>query len=210
MTTQPSPPPDPQLVEDTVTGVDLPQFASVMRGYDRGQVDDYVARLNDFLSDAERRAVRAERGLTDALRRNERLTEELRTAIERQSSEPSARAPYEGLGERIESMLRLAADEADALRERGRAEAAELLDEAKREREQEVQAAERDLAAVAERRDSVVTELRRVQDVLATLGLRQAVNVADADTGEIDLAAAEQPTTVIDLRELAARADAVG
>src|SRR5206468_1850946 len=95
--------------------IELPQFASVMRGYDRGQVDDYVARLNDFLGDAEQRANRAERGLADALRRNERLTDELRQAIERQQPEPSSGEPYEGLGERIESILRLAAEEADAL-----------------------------------------------------------------------------------------------
>lgn len=175
---------------------DLPQFASVMRGYDRGQVDDYVARLIDFLSDAEQRASRAERGLADALRRNDRLTEQLREAIERQDQTPEAGRGYQGLGERIESILRLAAEEAEELRQRGRADAAEMIDEANRRREQELQRAEQELAAVAERRDGVVAELRRVQDVLATLGLRQAV---DADLATTDLVSV--PATAVEDRQ---------
>ena len=62
-----------QLMDGSET--ELPQFATVMRGYDRGQVDDYVARLNDFLADAEARAQRAERSVADVIRRNERLTD---------------------------------------------------------------------------------------------------------------------------------------
>lgn len=152
----------------------LPQFATVMRGYDRGQVDDYVARLNDFVADAEQRAHRAERSIADVTRRNERLTEELRHAIERQHSE-HAGEPYEGLGERVEHIFRLAGEEADSIRAQARAEAEEIMADAKRRRETERENAERELTAVASRRDAVVGELRRVQDVLATLGLRQVV-----------------------------------
>jgi DivIVA domain-containing protein len=199
---------------DDGDGVDLPQFASVMRGYDRGQVDDYVARLNDFLGDAEQRANRAERSLADALRRNERLTEELRQAIDRQHREPSSSEPYEGIGERIESILRLAAEEADSLRERGRSDAAEMVEQARRRREQEVHVAEHELEAVAERRDNVVAELRKVQDVLATLGLRQAVDAdEDAPAAADELAATasentDELTTVINLRDAQERANA--
>lgn len=171
---------------------DVLQFATVMRGYDRGQVDDYVARLNDFLADAERRADRAERTLTDLTRRNERLSEELRQAIERRP-EPSPGRPYDGLGERIESMLRLAAEEAESVRQQGHDQAEEMIDAARRRRENEVAEAERELRGVGERRDAVVAELRKVQDVLATLGLRSAVAgdvepvaaVDLPDTGEI-------------------------
>jgi DivIVA domain-containing protein len=204
--------------------LDLPQFASVMRGYDRGQVDDYVARLNDFLGDAEQRANRAERSVADALRRNERLTEELRQSIERHQREPSSSEPYEGLGERVETILRLAAEEADALRQRGKSDADEMVEQARRRREQEVQAAEKDLAAVGQRRDSVVAELRKVQDVLATLGLRQAfaddadavaaaaASAADDDspTDELTTGEDDDKTTVIDLRAAAKRADVAG
>jgi DivIVA domain-containing protein len=37
-----------------------PQFAVVVRGYDRHQVDDYVARLLEYLDEAEQRARAAE------------------------------------------------------------------------------------------------------------------------------------------------------
>jgi DivIVA domain-containing protein len=159
---------------------DLPQFATVMRGYDRGQVDDYVARLNDFLADAEQRAQRAERSVADVIRRNERLTDELRQAIDRRQTQ-QAGAPYEGLGERIEHMLRLAGEEADGIRQQARHEAEEIVADAQRRRETERETAERELAQVAARRDAVVSELRRVQEVLATLGLRQAAEEAIAD-----------------------------
>jgi DivIVA domain-containing protein len=153
---------------------ELPQFATVMRGYDRGQVDDYVARLNDFLADAEQRAQRAERGVSDLTARAERLTEELRQAIERRQTHRSG-ASYEGLGERVEQMLRLAGEEADNIRQQARTCAEETVTDAERRREAEREASERDLAAVSTRRDAVVAELRRVQEVLATLGLRQAL-----------------------------------
>lgn len=173
----PTHPPAPHSTED------VPQFATVMRGYDRGQVDDYVARLIDFLADAERRAERAETEVTKSNRRAERLAEELRQALDR-LQQPAPKRPWEGLGDRLESMLRLAQEEADAVRDQGRVEAEDLLAQARRQREQEVNAAERELAAVSTRRDSVVAELRKVQDVLATLGLRQAMEELEADTGE--------------------------
>jgi DivIVA domain-containing protein len=188
---------DREAVEEPMPA-DLPQFASVMRGYDRGQVDDYVARLIDFLGDAEQRASRAERGLADALRRNERLTEQLREAIERQDQTPEASRPYEGLGERVETILRLAADEADELRQRGRSDAADILEEAKRRRDQERQRAEQELGAVADRRDGVVAELRRVQDVLATLGLRQAFETDELPVPKLQRVQPPEPAAQIE------------
>lgn len=164
----------------TIDQTATPQFATIMRGYDRGQVDDYVARLNDFLADAEQRANRAERSVADLTNRVERLTDELRNAVERRQTQ-RAGAPYEGLGERIEAVLRLAGEEADTIREKARAEATEIVNEAHRRAAAERDSAERDLVAVAERRDAVVAELRRVQDVLATLGLRAPVTPEDVD-----------------------------
>ncbi len=169
---------------------ELPQFATVMRGYDRGQVDDYVARLNDFLADAEARAQRAERTIADITRRNERLTDELRQAIER-SQQTRVSEPYEGLGERIDHILRLAGEEADGILRQARTEADELYADAQRRCETERENAERELANVATRRDAVVGELRRVQDALSTLGLRQALDEALPTTGTT--VAAAQP-----------------
>jgi DivIVA domain-containing protein len=186
---------------------DLPQFASVMRGYDRGQVDDYVSRLIDFLSDAESRADRAEATVTELSRRVERLTAELRTANERRN-EPTPEQPFQGLGERIEAMLRLAAEEADDIRRQGHADADEMMADARRRRHDEVSQAERELATVAARRDGVVSELSRVRDVLATLGLRPAVaaELAGDDNGQAPNTA-EPSAPAIDLRRVTESTD---
>jgi hypothetical protein len=137
--------PIPELEPMIDAAATTPQFAIVMRGYDRGQVDDHVSLL----------------------------TEELQASIDRQNRGPAAREPYEGIGERIETMLRLAADEADSLREHGRTEAAQMVAAGQRQHDELIESGERDLKAVTEQRDAVVAELRRVQAVLATLGLQQ-------------------------------------
>lgn len=164
MTTPVLPQPDPN---GPTPGV--PEFAPAMRGYDRGQVDDYVARLGDFLADAEQRAQRAEAAVADLIQRSERVTDERRSG-----------APYEGLGGRIGEILRLAAEEADAVRQQARSEADAMVTEATRQRETEREICERDLGDMTTRRDAVVAELRRVQEVLATLGLGQHVLPAEA------------------------------
>lgn len=206
---------------DDLMGVrsdELPQFASVMRGYDRGQVDDFVSRLQDFLGDAERRAERAERAAAESGRRIERLTTELRQALDRPTA---AQTPYDGLGERIESMIRLAGEEGEAIRARAAEDAERLTAAARQQREAQTAAAEQELARVAERRQDVVSELRRVQDALATLGLRAApVDDLDvsapprqesgaADGSGHDQAADVDPdaTTVVNLNAFAAAAE---
>ncbi|HVW79913.1 MAG TPA: DivIVA domain-containing protein [Mycobacteriales bacterium] len=158
---------------------DAPEFAPAMRGYDRGQVDDYVARLRDFLADAEERAQRAEANAADLIARNERVTEELRQAIDRRSERRSGNS-YEGLGERVSEILRLATEEADAVREQARAEAEAMVAEANRHREAERGSCERELAEMTARRDAVLAELQRVQEALATLGLGQQAVSAEA------------------------------
>lgn len=175
----------------------LPEFATVMRGYDRGQVDDYVRRLLEFLADAEQRADRAVASVTARDEQVQRLRDELAEArAERAGS------AYEGLGERIESMLRLAAEEAEALRSGGRADAEAAVAHAEEEAARINEQAERDLAAVAARRDGVVGELRRVQEVLATLGLRSAPEPADVASGDDVIGDAADPAATTVLRPL--------
>jgi cell division septum initiation protein DivIVA len=146
---------------------DLPQFGTARRGYDRGQVEDFVRRLQDSLSDAEARAERAEQAGAEA----SRLVEELRTELLEARRGPTVANHYEGLGERIDSILRLAAEEAGAMLVRARAEADAMIAAAEQRREEELATARQELDQVGERRDSVVGELRRVQDVLAGLSL---------------------------------------
>jgi cell division septum initiation protein DivIVA len=181
-----------------VVSHDLPEFATVMRGYDRGQVEDYVIRLQEFLYDAELRATNADRRVMQAQRRMEDLERELSRAAELAES-PAA--VYDGLGERIATILRLAAEEADSIRSAARDDADTQLEETRREREHIKSAAERDLADLSRRRDGVVTELNRVRDVLTALGLSGQAEAATAS----DVAAAaqsdEDKTIVIDLAD---------
>ncbi len=66
-----------------------PQFAVVLRGYDRHQVDDYVARLLEDLGEAEQRARVAERSAgSDAGRLRQEAEQLLRRS--RQHAEDQA------------------------------------------------------------------------------------------------------------------------
>src|SRR5947207_2215643 len=50
---------------DSEDPVGLPDFAVAMRGYDRLQVDEYIARLNRWLEEAQTRTAEAERKLAE-------------------------------------------------------------------------------------------------------------------------------------------------
>ena len=180
---------------------ELPEFATVMRGYDRGQVEDYVVRLQEFLHDAEVRAANADRRVTQAQRRITDLEREVARASENVAGPAAA---YDGLGERIATILRLAAEEADSIRATARDEADSLADKTRSECEQAKLPTEHELADIARRRDGVVSELNRVRDVLTTLGLSggqgpqpvQAAQVQEAVT-----ASAEEGADVVDLTD---------
>jgi cell division septum initiation protein DivIVA len=178
----------------SVVSHDLPEFATVMRGYDRGQVEDYVIRLQEFLYDAELRATNADRRVTQSQRRMDDLERELSRAAEIAESPASA---YDGLGERIATILRLAAEEADSIRATARDEADTLLEETRREREQIKNAAERDLADLSRRRDGVVGELNRVRDVLTTLGLSGTTSSATPSEVAAAVSAVDDDATVV-------------
>jgi cell division septum initiation protein DivIVA len=173
---------------------DLPEFATVMRGYDRGQVEDYVVRLQEFLHDAEQRAANADRRVGQTQNRIEGLERELARAAEA-AREPGA--AYDDLGERISTILRLAAEEADSLRDSARTEAESIVEEARRDAERSRVAAEHDLNELSRRRDQVVGELNRVRDVLTALGLSKESSQVD----EHERPKATSDTTVIDLTD---------
>ena len=46
-------------------GRHIPEFAVTLRGYDRGQVEEYVSALQTFLAEAQRRAAAAEAELAE-------------------------------------------------------------------------------------------------------------------------------------------------
>jgi cell division septum initiation protein DivIVA len=83
---------------------EAPEFAHAFRGYDREQVDGYVAWVRDAAIQAEDRAARAEAALAQCRR-------EL-------ASSPTTT----GISERLAAMLQLATEEAADIRERAQAD----------------------------------------------------------------------------------------
>ena len=84
---------------------EAPEFGHAFRGYEREQVDEYVAWMRDQAIQSEDRAGRAEAALAQCRR-------------ELASSPTTA-----GISERLAAMLQLATDEAEDIRARARADA---------------------------------------------------------------------------------------
>src|SRR5262249_61488764 len=87
-----------------------------VRGYNRQQVDNYVAWRTGQVRELESR-------LSQTLAEIEHLRSELSEA-----HQSAKKAPHEEISERVGQILKLAADEAKADRERGAAGANELAD----------------------------------------------------------------------------------
>lgn len=156
---------EPGPLHELVPGVparDDRGFAVVMRGYDRGQVDAEMARLHELLAAAEQSAQTAAARSADFERRLQETTRELVAA--RRGAEPSPL--YEGLGSRIEEMLRLAADGAREIVERAHQDAERTAAEARVSRDQEAAAARSGLEDVTRRREAVLADLRRLREML--------------------------------------------
>ena len=220
--------PDTTALSMAALSQDMPEFATVMRGYDRGQVEDYVARLHDFLHDAEQRAVTAMRRQAQSEHRIARLEQELGQARQ-------APGVPEQLGQRLTEILRLAGEEAADVRASARAQADELvqgartkaqaqLEEAGRRAEQQLQQArehaerlvaearqeseavrvhhEKSLADLTRRRDEVAAELERVREILASLGLSAGKPAQPAEQRvEGRPGTPQDPNAVIDLTD---------
>lgn len=128
-------------------------FDVVMRGYSRGQVDDFVKRTKRQVEELEIRLARAEREAEDARRDRDRASSEATAANRKlESHEPS----YEELGERLTQILRLAQEEADQKRSAAAAEADEIRSEAEA-------AAERIHQELEERRSGAEAEADQIR-----------------------------------------------
>lgn len=117
---------DEQLVplsdDDQPAGFDV-----VLRGYDRRQVDDYLDRVEAALNDADARHAEDAQRLaaleSQVVDMHERLADAERRAEGRPEPAPVA-------GDRIAAMLRLADEEAVAIRDAARQEAERLIADA--------------------------------------------------------------------------------
>src|SRR5579872_2077129 len=159
-------------------------FAVGVRGYNREEVDEYVARLHHWLLDSEARAESAVQAATADV--GERVTQILRAALEageqaRKDAESESQARLKRTEEQAAEVIRAAERDADGLRTRAQAMVREAEDERARaiknaqvEAERAVDDARREIATLqlnidelTARRATVVAEVAKLQRYLA-------------------------------------------
>ena len=122
---------------------EAPEFSSSLRGYDRVQVDEYLAELRESVIQVDDRAVAAESALVEC---------------RRELTSPGSA----GISERLAAILQLANEEADQIRAQARAEGAATTREV-------ASAAERTLGDANQQRDAIqgeIDELATVREIL--------------------------------------------
>jgi DivIVA domain-containing protein len=182
-----------------------PEFTTSIRGYDRLQVDDYIDRLHNLLTHAERRAREAESELEfreaesdlDLSRHatiGPRVGQILDLAIA-ESKELRAR-----IKQQSDALLARARREAEDIVESARAQAADTREQLQREREHalteleaERQRAHAEIIGLQRRQTELLGSLRQLQEAVSTANLIPAP--ADVPTQELDRdeALAESP-----------------
>ena len=168
---------DEQLVpltdDEQPTGFDV-----VLRGYDRRQVDDYLDRVEAALNDADARHAEDAQRLTalesQVVDMHERLADAERRAEGRPEPAPVA-------GDRIATMLRLADEEATAIRDAARQEAERIITDAQvqagqetAKRTAELDRRERDIATAAEDADATRRQAQQDADEIRTRAEQEA------------------------------------
>ena len=147
----------PPMPED---GAEQP-FATVLRGYERRQVDDYVARQRDQTATLRAQLVETQRQrrlATDHAEATERENRRLHSTAGHETP-----APQEGFGLRAEKLLRLAEQEAADIRARTSQESVALLEQTRGETETHRHAVEQSLIVRAAQLDQ--TAGRRAADL---------------------------------------------
>jgi cell division septum initiation protein DivIVA len=117
-------------------------FDVALRGYEREAVDKYLSELDGEL----RRTVDERNKLSDRVKQLEQRVEELHLQPEGESDESSRVTTLSGFGSRVEKILRLAEDEANALREETQQDIARERADASRQVGAIREAAEKDAA----------------------------------------------------------------
>lgn len=186
------------------------RFVTVIRGYDRIEVDEYVDDLLAVVTTLRTSAAEAEKA--------RRTAEERAAAAERKAesagSQPAA-APTEGFGMRAERLLRLAENEAAEIRAGAAAESSAIVERARADAEQfrheseqalisrsaqSDQEAARRTAALDEREGSLKAQVEAARgeiEMLTRAAQREADRLRDQARHEIEekRAAAETAAT---------------
>ena len=135
----------------------MPEFAIALRGYDRDQVDEYVARLRDWMAEAQSRVDLAE-SAAEAERRDATALRDRLAELE--SKGPQLPPSFESVGAKIARMLALAEESAAELRQRAEEDAEARLSQARQAADQLLRNAE---ARLAEARSAADELLRNAE-----------------------------------------------
>jgi cell division septum initiation protein DivIVA len=190
------------------------RFPVVLRGYDRMQVDDYIARLQAAVHQSQLARAEAEERLNQA---QQRLNQSQRALAEAQQSlsdqdkvlEESKRPTLSGLGTRVEQILRLAEEETSQNRAAAQREAEGIVSAARLEARDitERARAEAEAMRAAASRDADNMRAAAQQEAAETVGQAQREadamrSAADRDTSTLRTTTAHQ---VAEIRATAER-----
>jgi DivIVA domain-containing protein len=135
-------------VQETSDAADRARFVTVMRGYDRIEVDEYVRDTRRTVQSLRAELAQSDERRRRAEQRAESAEQEMRTAQPR-----SAPPAEEGFGMRAERLLRIAEQEAAEIRSGAAREAAATLQQSRAEAERARHEAEQALIARSSRFD---------------------------------------------------------
>jgi cell division septum initiation protein DivIVA len=122
-------------------------FDTALRGYDRRQVDDFVAARKKEIDRLNAQLAEERRDKQAAVERADKSAAELREVRARSPHEPSV--PEESFGFRAEKLLRMAEQEAVEIRGNASRESAAIVEQARKEAEQHRHAVEQTLISRA-------------------------------------------------------------
>jgi DivIVA domain-containing protein len=192
--------------------VERRRFVTVLRGYDRIEVDEYIDDLLAVVATLRTSAAEADKGRRTA---EERAAAAERRAAESANAPQPVAAPTEGFGVRAERLLRLAENEAADIRAAAAAESSAVLERSRADAEQRRHEAEQALitrsaqadqenarrtAALDEREGSLKSQLEAARgeiEMLTRAAQREADRLREQVRHEIDekRAAAELEAT---------------
>jgi DivIVA domain-containing protein len=208
--------PDTEEIQQRRAGTG--HFDVAIRGYDRGQVDAYLAQVSWKIEelrtelaaaqqhaqaatqDAQRMRAELERGRPDAEVIGGRIGKMLALAeAEAEQVKAEAARQIEGVNAERTRILEDAQAHAESLVADARRHAGQLTEGARREAAQTTEGARHDLEALAARRAAVVADLQRAHQQLGQVIAQAAGQPGGQDGGLQVVSNAPQPHSVIEL-----------
>lgn len=187
----------------------LPEFAHAVRGYDRYQVDEYIARLNEWAVGAQVRAQDAERRVEEMAARSATLEKKL-AQLESERT-PSPEEALEAASIHAAELVAAAVREAEGIRTRATADAERRAETADREALELLDATRRSVSGLREkmveereaarqRADAVLDEARRSAAELSSRANEDAERRIADSRSEASRLVAEAQAAVESLR----------